>query len=387
MTTALRLLPLVARRLAPHLPRLSSRPSALSSPRLVSRSPRAGALPAVRVASLATAVAVAAAASAALIAWRTRRAERENPAVGGIVEVDGVRLHYVDRGSGPVVVLLHGNGSMIEELAASGVLELSARTHRVIAFDRPGFGHSDRPRTRVWGPRAQARLLMRALRTLGIEQPVVLGHSWGTLVALWMALDHPTEVRGLVLASGYYFPSPRLDVPLLSAPAVPLVGDLIRWTLSPWVGRLIWPLVLDRIFGPAAVPERFRREVPLWMILRPAQLRAAAAESAMMIPAAARLRQRYPDLRIPVAVLAGEGDRHVSAAQSRRFAEALGHAELRITPGAGHMLLHYAPEEVVAALDRVSAAAPPRSAAPEQADVSPRIALPVAPDPAPAASP
>jgi pimeloyl-ACP methyl ester carboxylesterase len=129
-------------------------------------------------------VIAAALASAALIAWRTRRAERQNPAVGGMVDVDGVRLHYVDRGSGPAVVVLHGNGSMIEELAASGVLELAARRSRVIAFDRPGFGHSDRPRSRLWGPRAQARLLVRALRVLGVEQPIVLAHSWGTLVAL-----------------------------------------------------------------------------------------------------------------------------------------------------------------------------------------------------------
>jgi hypothetical protein len=112
-------------------------------------------------------VIAAALAYAALIAWRTRRAERQNPAVGGMVDVDGVRLHYVDRGSGPAVVVLHGNGSMIEELAASGVLELAARRSRVIAFDRPGFGH-----------------LVRALRVLGVEQPIVLAHSWGTLVAL-----------------------------------------------------------------------------------------------------------------------------------------------------------------------------------------------------------
>jgi pimeloyl-ACP methyl ester carboxylesterase len=313
-----------------------------------------------RAVAVTAGIAAAAVTSAALIAWRTRRAEAQNPALGGIVEVDGVRLHYVDRGSGPAVVLLHGNGSLIEEVAASGVLELAARKYRVIAFDRPGYGHSDRPRSRIWGPRAQARLLLRALREIGVEQPVVLGHSWGTLVALWMALEAPRTVRGLVLASGYYFPSPRLDVPLLSAPAVPVLGDILRWTLSPWIGRLAWPLILKRIFGPAHVPERFRREVPLWMILRPAQLRAAAAESAMMIPAAARLRLRYRDLAVPTEVLAGQGDRHVSAEQSQWLAEALPDAELHLTPEAGHMLLHHAPEDVVAALDRVAARAGPR---------------------------
>jgi pimeloyl-ACP methyl ester carboxylesterase len=178
-----------------------------------------------------------------------------------------------------------------------------------------------------------------------------------------MAVDEPRALRGLVLASGYYFPSPRLDVPLLCGPAIPVVGDVLRWTLSPWIARLAWPLILRRIFGPATVPERFRHEVPLWMLLRPASLRAAAAESTMMIPAAARLRRQYPDLRIPAVVLAGEGDRHVKAAQSARLAHELPEAELRIRPGAGYVLLHSAPEEVVAALDRVDATAGTRSGA------------------------
>jgi hypothetical protein len=64
-----------------------------------------------RAAAVTGAIAAAAVASAALIAWRTRRAEAQNPAAGGVVEVDGVRLHYVDRGSGPAVVLLHATAA------------------------------------------------------------------------------------------------------------------------------------------------------------------------------------------------------------------------------------------------------------------------------------
>jgi len=66
-----------------------------------------------------------------------RKAERDNPAAGQFVEVDGVRLHYVDRGSGEPVVLLHGNGSMIQDFEASGLIAMAAGKYRVIAFDRP----------------------------------------------------------------------------------------------------------------------------------------------------------------------------------------------------------------------------------------------------------
>ena len=152
-----------------------------------------------RKALLAAGAALAAA--AVWVNWKARRAEREHPPIGRFLEVDGVRLHYLDRGEGRPVVLLHGNGSMIEDLALSGLLELAAARYRVVAFDRPGYGHSTRPRDRVWTPEAQAELVRAALRRLGVERPIVVGHSWGTLVAT--ALAHPADVAGLVLLSGY----------------------------------------------------------------------------------------------------------------------------------------------------------------------------------------
>jgi pimeloyl-ACP methyl ester carboxylesterase len=141
-----------------------------------------------------------------------RRAEAATPPTGKFVEVDGVRLHYVDRGEGPVVVLFHGDGVMLQDFDVSGVLPLAAEQHRVIAFDRPGYGYSERPRSTIWTPAAQAELIASALKKIGVERAVVVGHSWGTLVALAMALDHPGVVSGLVLLSGYYYGTARPDV-------------------------------------------------------------------------------------------------------------------------------------------------------------------------------
>ena len=91
-----------------------------------------------------------------------KNAENDNPPAGQFLEVNGVRLHYVERGSGAPLVLLHGNGSMIQDFESSGLIDLAAKNYRVIAFDRPGFGHSDRPRKVVWTPAAQAELITAA---------------------------------------------------------------------------------------------------------------------------------------------------------------------------------------------------------------------------------
>ena len=211
--------------------------------------------------SRASAILVATAATlgtmAAYNVYRARKTEREHPPTGRFVTVNGVRLHYLERGEGSPVVLLHGNVVTAEDFRTSGALDLLAKRHRVIGFDRPGFGYSDRPHGSVWSARAQADLLRDALDVLGIDRPIVLGHSWGASVALAVALNHPDDVSGLVLLSGYYYPTLRADVLLSSPPAIPILGDLLRYSISPLLGKLLQPRLLKGMFAPLPVPASF----------------------------------------------------------------------------------------------------------------------------------
>ena len=90
-----------------------------------------------------------------------------------------MRLHYIGRGdpAARCVVLFHGNGSMMQDYMSSGLVDLLAQNNRVVCFDRPGFGYSQRPRFRIWDAAAQAALFVKALNQLGVRDPVVLGHS------------------------------------------------------------------------------------------------------------------------------------------------------------------------------------------------------------------
>lgn len=305
--------------------------------------------------AVAAAVAIGALAVSALINRHlAKKAEFENPPTGQFLEIAGVRLHYIERGSGEPLVLLHGNGSMIQDFESSGLVDLAAKKYRVIIFDRPGFGHSDRPRNVVWTPDAQADLIKRALERLGISQALVLGHSWGASVAVALALKFPNLVRGLVLASGYYYPTLRPDVVALSGPAVPVVGDIVANTLSPIISRLIWPLMMAKIFGPSMVPDKFG-QFPKEMALRPSQIRASAAESALMIPDAVRFRNRYPELQMLVVIIAGDQDRLIDTdSQSARLHSDVSRSSFHRVPGTGHMVHQTATGEVMSAIDEVA---------------------------------
>ena len=229
--------------------------------------------PSSTIGILASAAATIAAMTAYNV-YRARKAEREHPPAGQFVTVDGVRLHYIERGEGPPVVLLHGNVVTAQDFDTSGVLDLVAQRHRVIAFDRPGFGYSDRPHGSAWSAGTQADLIRDAFAVLGINRPIVLGHSWGAAVALALGLNHSDAVRGLVLLSGYYYPTLRADVLFSSPTAIPILGDLLRYSVSPFLGRAMLPLLLKGMFAPLPVPARFTKSFPRGMSVRPGQIRA-----------------------------------------------------------------------------------------------------------------
>jgi len=281
-------------------------------------------------------------------------AERKYPPIGRFLSVDGVRLHYIERGHGDALVLIHGNGTMIQDFTVSGLVDRLAERYRVIVIDRPGYGYSSRPR-QLWTPQAHARLFRKALAQLGIEQATVYGHSWGTLVAVALALKAPSLVRGLVLGSGYYYPTLRADTFLLSPPAIPVIGDAMRYTITPLVARAILPAMIKRVFQPAPVPERFEREFPKALMLRPLQLRAAAEDAALMIPSAMGLEGRYRELTVPVTIITGAEDQIADAGrQSARLHDELPGSEFIALPGLGHMIHHLAPDAVTDAIDRTA---------------------------------
>lgn len=248
-----------------------------------------------------------------VVAWRT---ERRHPPEGAFIEVDGVRLHYSDRGQGSPVMLIHGNAVTGADWNTSGVADLLLESHRVIIFDRPGLGYSDRPRGQIWTADRQADLLHKAVRQLGVERPVVVGHSWGSIVALALATRYQAELSGFVLLSGYYF-------------------------CSPLLGWLQMPLIKWQMFSPKRVPSRFQAEYSTGMALRPAQIRATAEDGALMIPGALALRGHYKDLRLPsrspqagTTALCGRSGLRISRRRSRaaRCGSSQGSATWSTTP-------------------------------------------------------
>jgi pimeloyl-ACP methyl ester carboxylesterase len=181
-------------------------------------------------------------------------------------------------------------------------------------------------------------------------------------VALAWGLHAPQTLAGLVLVAGYYYPTTRYDAMFVAAAATPLLGPLLRNTLSPPFTRAALGSTLKGMFAPRPVPERFLAEVPLPLISRPGQLRAIAEDGAAIAEEAIALLCAGAPVSVPVAVVTGDADKVVGFRdQSLRLAADLG-APPAVVPGAGHMVHHAAPEVVARAVESVAGATRPGAA-------------------------
>lgn len=285
-------------------------------------------------------------------AFDVRRAEREFPPVGTIAAIDGTKLHYIERGNGPPVVLLHGNPGFIEDFTLGRVnfVDELAKDHRVIVVDRPGHGYSERPSSAGTTPREQARLIHDLLASLGVERPVLVGHSWGGGLALIYAEQYPHDVSALVLAGTRAYPSRGRADPVYALNRLPLVGSLFRATLLPPVGQRLLQHRLTAAYAPDPVhPDHLAAAHALWM--RPGQVAATVWDTRNLQLALDNASTGYARMAIPVTIIVG--DRDTGVADSRRLARAIPGAVLQLLPNTGHEIPLTRPAILAAAVRSV----------------------------------
>ncbi|MBN2992550.1 alpha/beta hydrolase [Pseudomonas cedrina subsp. fulgida] len=318
-----------------------------------------------------SAAAVFIGASAALwgfSAWMTRRIEAAVPNDGRFVEVNGERFHYYEEGKGPPLVMIHGLMGSSRNLtyALSGSLR---EQFRVITLDRPGSGYSTRHRGTAADLPAQARQVAGFINALGLDKPLVLGHSLGGAIALALALDHPHAVSGLVLVAPLTHPQPTLPLVFWSLAVRP--AWLRRWvshTVTVPVGLLTRRSVVKGVFAPDSAPEDFATRGGGLLGMRPDNFYAASSEIVLVNDCLPDMVKRYAQLTLPISLVYGARDKVLDF---RRHGQALADKvpglKLQVVEGRGHMLPITATARVVEAVHQLAKRARP----PENAPVSP----------------
>lgn len=313
-------------------------------------------------------VLVLACAIVAITQWRAGTREsaamRATPPAGEMIEVDGVPVHVRVMGSGPDLVLLHGASGNMNDFTLGFTDRLTDR-YRVILFDRPGLGWTGRlpGYGGPWNnaeetPREQARFLQQAADMLGVENPIVLGHSFGGIVALAWGLERPDDTAALVLVSGVAEPWPGELGWTYTVNGSTLGGALFVPLITAFLPKSYIAGSIESIFQPQMAPEGYAEHLGVGLTLRRESTRANAQQVNALRPHVVEMQKDYGSLAMPIEAIHGDADTIVPLdIHARVLMGDVPDGNLTILPGEGHMPQHTSPDEVVAAIDRAAARA------------------------------
>jgi pimeloyl-ACP methyl ester carboxylesterase len=274
-------------------------------------------------------------------ALATRRlaadAERRIPRIGKTVTVGGDAVHYVDQGTGRPILFVHGLGGQLHHFRQT-LFPAMGGGFRLVAMDRPGSGYSTRVSSGARIPE-QAEAIARFIDAVGLDRPLLVGHSLGGAIALRVALDHPGKISGLALISPltHYVPTPPKEFGGLYIRS-PLMRRIIAATLAVPAGLKTARQTLDFVFGPQPVPEDYAIGGGGYLGLRPSHFYATSSDLVAVEQDLPGQMQRYGEIAMPVGILFGSRDRvlhhtrHGLAMEGR-----IEGIDIEILEGIGHM--------------------------------------------------
>lgn len=274
----------------------------------------------------------------AFSAYIAAKVEKALPPRGKFIDIGGDRIHYVEQGSGPPIVMVHGLAGQLLNYAYLPMQEL-ARSHRVILMDRPGAGHSIRGKQSSATIFNQAATVAAFIDALKLDRPLLVGHSLGGAIALAVGLNHPQSISRLALIAPLTHtqsePPEAFRGMLISSP---LMRRVIAHTLATPLSIRKGPEVLQFVFGPEPVPKDFRTKGGGLLGLRPSSFYAASSDMLATAEDLPMMENRYGTLKMPVDVLYGRQDQILNYRQhGEALKQKIPHAALKLIDG-GHML-------------------------------------------------
>ena len=269
------------------------------------------------------------------------------------VEAAGVSTHVETWGNGPSVLLIHGASSHIGTWRPT-IVPLLQNKYLVAAYDRPGMGYTtDRPAGSDT-LELQAKVAAGVIEQLGLKKPIVVAHSWGGAVALRLALDRPDLVGGLVLIAPVAYEWPGGVDWYNYWSANPISGWVFNNLVAqPFAGASV-KSGMEAAFAPSIPPAGWMEKAEVSLAARPDALRANGEDLVAAKREVAAQQDRYPQIKVPVAILLGGGDKVVSPSiHGMMLAKVLTKARIDVVQNAGHLPHEAAPDRFMKLFDWV----------------------------------
>ena len=217
-------------------------------------------------------------------------------------------------------------------------------------MDRPGHGESERTDSELASVEYQARLLHETLSTLGVKNPILVGHSWGAAVALSYILSYPNEVSAMVLVAPAAYPDGRSYTLLRFATKIPVFNQLAVLLGKSLMGRQILKQELARAFYPQPVPDKYFKLVAQSWFHRK-QLKAFFEDETELNESLKSMSKKYASIRKPVVIVTGDKDNIVSPKDNAfRLKKTIPRSQIIEVKDTGHEIPQTRPESLYQAV-------------------------------------
>jgi pimeloyl-ACP methyl ester carboxylesterase len=291
--------------------------------------------------------------------FKARAIEQAFPNIGELTDVGGFRMNavHLPRPAGadlPPLVFVHGaSGNLRDQLEAFG--EPLRKRAEMLFVDRPGHGYSERGGPRNAFPSGQADAIAALMDKRGIENAIIVGHSFGGAIAAAFALRHPQRTLGLLFLAPATHPWPGGVDWYYTLAATPFVGWLFSHAFVIPAGLRRLEQGTIGVFSPNARPAGYVERTAPALVLRPAVFRNNAADVANLLAYVKTEAPRYREISAPTVIITGDSDDIVlEELHSRGLARDIAGAELVTIHNLGHKPDYIATDVAIAALERLA---------------------------------
>lgn len=285
--------------------------------------------------------------------------ERQYPPVGEFATVNSTRMHYVlRRGDGdadlPPILFLHGATGNLRDQMAAFADRLDGRAD-LLFVDRPGHGWSERGPESNDLPDGQAATIAALMDDLGIQEAIVVGHSFGGAVAASFALYQPERTIGTVFLAPVSHPWPGGVDWYYDLTPMPVIGHLFSETLALPAGLLLLGPGTAGVFTPNKPPENYVERTGVELVLRPAHFRANATDISLLRDYLKRVSPLYTRIDTPAVIVTGDCDAIVlPRIHSIGLKRDLANSELVWIRNLGHKPDYVATDIAIAAIEKIA---------------------------------
>jgi len=284
---------------------------------------------------------------------REARIEARYPPLGQMVEVNGKHVQAYVTGSGPDLVMIHGSSANMRDLIIA--LEDTLAPHfRVIIFDRPGLGYSDRLSAKGDTFIDQAMILRDAAKKLGADKPIVLGHSLGGIVSMAWATHAPDDLSALALISPVVMPFDTPTSTYYKMNKHPIIGPYINHFIGAFHYEDAIQNGLNEVFAPDPPPAGYREKMGVELVLRPKTVQNNARQRNQIHAQIRALKADYDNVRVPIEILHGDLDTTVSLKiHAEGLKNRIDDVNVTIWQDQGHMPHHFKQADILDAVQRL----------------------------------